>query len=276
MIEKLHDDASGSAEGYIPRAFRRKAAGWLGRAARLAAEFVYPAACPACRAEISAPGGVCAACWRETVFIAPPACFSCGAPIPVGLGPDAVCDSCAHAPPVWSRGVAAVVYGGAGRKLVLGFKHGDRQEVAALAAGWMLRAQAGAGADLARAADLIAPAPLHWRRMVKRRFNQSGELAREIARGAGRRRALALDLLERTRATPSQEGRSRGERLVNVEGAFAVSARWRRRVVGRRVLLIDDVLTTGATLAGCAEACCAAGAADVNVLVFARVAYGDR
>lgn len=236
---------------------------------------VYPVACPACRSSIAEEGGVCAACWRETAFIAPPACGGCGAPLAAGLGEDAVCDSCAHAPPAWSRGVAAVVYGGAGRKLALGLKHADRLEVASLAAGWMLGAQAGAGAALAASADLIAPAPLHWRRMVKRRYNQSGELAREVARGAGRGSALALDLLVRTRPTGSQDGKSRAERMENVAGAFALSRRWRGRVAGRRVLLIDDVLTTGATLSGCAEICRAAGAADVNALVFARVARDD-
>ncbi|MEX2519358.1 MAG: phosphoribosyltransferase family protein, partial [Paracoccaceae bacterium] len=133
----------------------------------------------------------------------------------------------------------------------------------------------GAGAGGAAEADIIAPAPLHWRRLVRRRYNQAGELAREIARAAAREGALVLDLLERTRATPSQDGKNRAQRHENVSGVFTVSARRRGGVAGKRVLLIDDVLTTGATLSGCAEACRAAGAADVNVLVFARVARGD-
>lgn len=186
-----------------------------------------------------------------------------------------MCDACAHAPPAWSRGVAAVLYDGAGRRLILALKHADRLDVAPLAARWMLSAQGGGGAALVASADLIAPAPLHWKRMLKRRYNQSGEIARELAKASGRQDALALDLVERTRATPSQEGRNRRQRRENVAGAFAVAPRWRDRVAGRRVLLIDDVLTTGATLSGCAEACRAAGAADVNTLVFARVARDE-
>lgn len=239
------------------------------------AALIYPPACPVCRAEVAEQGGLCAACWREIAFISGAACRTCGAPVSPGLGAEAFCDGCAQAPPSWSRGAAAVVYGGAARTLVLGLKHGDRLDVAPLAARWMMGAGGGLGARLAAEADLIVPVPLHWSRLLKRRYNQSGELTREIAALAGRRDAAALDLLARFRRTPSQEGKSQSERFANVGGVFAVSRRWRRRIAGRRVLLIDDVLTTGATLSACSETCRAAGAADVNVLVFARVARVD-
>lgn len=280
MVEKLHIPASGAdAAGYSAPRARRKAPGWLRRIVEISAGFVYPGTCPACRDAVAEFGGVCSACWRETGFIAPPACFSCGTPLAAGFeagAPEpALCDSCLHAPTAWSRGVAAVVYAGSGRRLILGLKHADRLDIAPLAAGWMLRGQGGAGARLVAEADIIAPAPLHWRRLLRRRYNQSGELAREIARRAGREEALALDLLTRTRATPSQDGRNRAARHENVAGAFAVAPRWRGGVAGKRVLLVDDVLTTGATLTGCAEVCLDAGAADVNVLVFARVARDE-
>ncbi|MFN3260535.1 MAG: ComF family protein [Pikeienuella sp.] len=277
MIEKLHDPASGDdAAGYTRPARRRNPGGWVARAAETIARLVYPPACPACRAEIAEPGGLCPACWRDTIFINPPACNCCGAPMAFGPSEGLVCDACEHAPPAWARGVGAVVYEGAARRLILALKHGDRLDVAPLAARWMLAAQGGAGGTLVKTADLIAPAPLHWKRMLKRKYNQSGEIARELARISGKDAALALDLLERTRSTQSQEGRNRRERRENVAGAFAVARRWRSRIAGRRVLLIDDVLTTGATLSGCAEACRAAGAADVNVLTFARVAREER
>lgn len=216
---------------------------------------------------MGAGGGACAACWAEIPFIAPPCCGVCGAPVLA----EAVCDGCAHAPPAWSRGAAATVYDGAARRLVLALKHGDRLDVAPEAGRWMARA----GAPLVAAADLIAPAPLHWRRMLLRRYNQAAELAYAVAAAAGRPGIVAPDLLERTRATPSMDGKSRTERFANVADAFAIAPRWRSRVAGRSILLIDDVLTTGATLSGCADRLREAGATEVNALVFARVARAD-
>jgi predicted amidophosphoribosyltransferase len=129
-----------------------------------------------------------------------------------------------------------------------------------------------AGAALLAEADLAAPAPLHWTRLVRRRCNQSAELLRAILARAGRREAAAWDLLTRTRATPSQEDRTRAERIANMAGAFRVTPRWRGRVAGARVLLVDDVMTTGATLSACAAALKEAGAAGVDVLVLCRAA----
>ncbi|MEX2518812.1 MAG: double zinc ribbon domain-containing protein, partial [Paracoccaceae bacterium] len=154
MVEKLHIPFSGvDAAGYSAQQARRKAPVWLRRLVQVGAGFVYPSACPACRVAVAEFGGVCPACWRETAFITPPACGSCGAPLEAGLeagSPEAaLCDSCAHAPPAWSRGVAAVVYDGAGRRLILGLKHADRLDIAPMAAAWMLGGQGGAGARLA-------------------------------------------------------------------------------------------------------------------------------
>jgi ComF family protein len=154
---------------------------------------------------------------------------------------------------------------------VLALKHGDRLDIAPLAGGWMLRA----GADLVADADLIVPAPMHWLRLARRRFNQAGELARSVALAASKPHAFAPDLLQRVKATATQDGKKRAERMENVSGAFSVAPRWRGGVPGGRILLIDDVMTTGATLSECAGICLAAGAAEVNVLVMARVARSD-
>ncbi len=172
-------------------------------------------------------------------------------------------------PPGWDFGAAAVVYGGAGRRVVLALKHGDRLDMVRPLAAWMEKAGRAALAE----SDLIAPVPLHWRRLMRRRYNQSAELARRIARLSGK--PVAVDLLRRVRATPPQERMDFAARARNQLHAFEVTPRRTAMLPGRTVLLIDDVLTSGATLSACAEALRAAGAARVGVLVVARVAPDD-
>jgi len=232
------------------------------------ADLLYPSSCVACRAETEGPPGLCAACFREAVFLTGAVCDLCGAPVPDSGEEAPVCDACAHAPPGFDRGRAALLYDGVGRRIALQLKHADRLDLARPASRWMLRA----GGDMAEEADLIAPLPMHWTRLIRRRSNQAAELARAVAKAAGERRAYAPDLLRRTRRTDSQDGRTRAERFENVAGAFAVTRRWRALLAGAHVLLVDDVMTTGATLGACAEACRDAGAASVNALVLARVA----
>lgn len=238
-----------------------------------ALDLLYPPVCVACGAETGAAGALCPDCFADAPFITGPVCDSCGAPVALMAGEAMrlVCDGCRHAPPAWEAGRAAALYGGSVRRAILALKHGDRLDVARAAAPWLLRA----GRGLLSAADLVAPVPLHWRRLVGRRFNQSAELARALCRAAGRPEALVPDLLRRRRATPSQEGRSRAGRMANVAGAFAVGRPWRNRLDGARVLLVDDVMTTGATLSACAETLREGGAAGIDVLVLARVARGD-
>lgn len=233
---------------------------------------IYPPRCLACPQPTDAPHGLCAACWRETYFIAGTTCLRCGLPLVGEAAADReedLCDGCRRHPPAWDRGAAAVIYAGAGRRVVLALKHGDRLDMAGPLAGWM----AAAGRERLAEAEVIAPVPLHWRRLLKRRYNQSAELARHLARRAGK--PLAVDLIARRRFTTPQEHMGHAARAANQAGAFALDPRRAEAIAGRSVLLIDDVLTSGATLSACAEAVRAAGAARVDVLVLARVAFGD-
>ena len=229
---------------------------------------VYPPRCLACTAATDAARGLCPACWADTHFIAGTACRKCGVPLVGDAGAEDVCESCARHPPAWDRGAAALLYAGAGRRMVLALKHGDRLDMVRPLAAWMARA----GRTLLAEADVVAPVPLHWRRLVMRRYNQSAELARRLGRDAGR--PVVPDLLARRRATSPQSG-GRDGRAANQAGAFAIAPRHAGLVAGKRVLLVDDVLTSGATLSACADTLRAAGAAGVDALALARVAFED-
>jgi ComF family protein len=230
---------------------------------------VYPPRCLACTEATETARGLCGACWRDTAFIAGTACVKCGVPMMGEAGAEDICDSCLRHPPAWDSGAAAMLYSGAGRRMVLQLKHGDRLDMVPPLAAWM----ATAGAAQLQRADLIAPVPLHWRRLIRRRYNQSAELARRLARLSGK--PAVVDLLTRRRPTIPQEGMNRASRAANQEGAFAVNRRHIGRLSGGSVLLIDDVLTSGATLSNCAETLRKAGAARIDVLVLARVALDD-
>ncbi len=227
---------------------------------------IYPPRCLGCGGLVEQDFGLCAACWADTTFVGRTACDSCGTPLPgVSDGTALTCDGCIAAPKPWDHGRAALIYEGIGRKLVLQLKHADRQEIAAPAAQWMQRVCA----DILTPDTLIAPVPLHWTRLAKRRYNLSALLASALARVTGR--DWCPDLLLRARRTDSLDGKSREERAETVRGAIVLNPRRRHRVVGRPVLIVDDVLTTGATLSVCAEACRAAGAGPVCIAVLARV-----
>ncbi len=230
---------------------------------------IYPPRCLACTEFTDSAHGLCSSCWRETHFIAGSACACCGVPL-VGVAVEGdVCDSCQRHPPAWDRGAAAMLYHGAGRRMVLALKHADRLDMVPALARWM----AAAGRDILAGTDLVVPVPLHWRRLLGRRYNQSAELARAIARQSGRR--AVPDLLQRRRATTAQKQMDRAARAANQSGAIAVHPRRAALIRGSAVTVIDDVLTTGATLSACTEALRAAGAARVDVLVLCRVAFGE-
>ncbi len=248
-----------------------------GAVAGAVADALFPPSCPACGTETSTGRSLCAECWAATSFLSANGCVTCGREIP-GLGdlpgaaPHGVrCGSCQAHPPLWDRGAAVLAYDGTGRRLALALKHGDRLDMLPMLGGWMLRAGGGLLGD----ADLILPVPMHWTRRLKRRFNQSAELALAAARAAGRSPAFAPGLLRRVRRTPSQDGRDRAARAENLKGAFALAPGAAARISGRRVLLVDDVLTTGATLNGCAALCRGAGAAGVDILALALVSFNE-
>ncbi|MBX6372892.1 MAG: ComF family protein [Acetobacteraceae bacterium] len=234
---------------------------------RATLDALLPPHCLTCEAEVTVQGTLCAACFRELNFITEPLCVRCGVPFAhAGLADSrGQCPGCAAAPPAFAAARAALRYDEGAKRLILPFKHADRTELAAPLAAQMARA----GAALLARADLVAPVPAHWRRRLARRYDQAALLARAVARLA--RRPCAPDLLRRTRATPALGERGAAERAALVGGAFALRRGGAARIAGRRVLLVDDVLTSGATAEACARVLLRAGAAAVDVLAAARV-----
>ncbi len=227
-------------------------------------DIALPTLCVACREPVDGEG-VCAACWAKLSFIEPPYCPRLGIPFVYDPGPDMLSMEAIASPPAYQRARAAVRYDEVARTLVHALKYQDRTDLAPAMGRWMARA----GRELLDGADMIIPVPLHWRRAWHRRYNQPGALARSIERQSGV--ALRGDVLQRVRATEQQVGLSRPQRASNVQGAFKVSPDRQSEIAGRRLVLIDDVLTSGATTDACARALLHAKAAQVDVLVFARV-----
>ncbi len=239
------------------------------RLGKAALDALLPPLCLSCQAIVDQPGAVCPACWAKLSFLGAPMCRRCGLPFPHDVGPAAECAACVADPPPWERARAVFAYDDASRGLVLGFKHSDRLHGAPAFGRWLARA----GTELAAEADIVAPVPLHWLRLALRRYNQAALLARALA--AASDVACIPDLLKRTRRTPSQGKLGRGERQRNVAGAFRLRERYRARIDGKRILLVDDVLTTGATARACTKALLAAGAAAVDVVTLARVVRAE-
>lgn len=245
--------------------------GLAGAGLRRLLDLALPKRCVGCRVVIGSDGVLCPACFARLDFIAAPMCGCCGLPLPTTPvdGADLVCAGCAAAPPKFAGARAALVYGGLARDIVLMLKHADRTDLARPLAQWLLRA----GAPLLDRADLLVPVPLHRGRLAKRRFNQAALLAQALGREAAM--PAAVDLLRRARATPSQGHLSAALRRRNVRGAFVVNPRRTRMLQGANVLLVDDVMTTGATLDACTAVLRRAGAAQVDALVVARVLRAD-
>src|SRR6201992_2743527 len=207
------------------------------RAAKLALDIALPTLCVACREPVDGEG-VCAGCWAKLSFIEPPYCPRLGIPFVYDPGPDLLSMEAIAHPPAYQRARAAVRYDEVARTLVHSLKYQDRTDLAPAMGRWMARA----GRELLDGADMLIPVPLHWRRAWHRRYNQSGALARAIERRSGVR--LRGDILQRVRATEQQVGLSRPQRASNVQGAFKVSSDRQGEISGRRVILIDDVLTS--------------------------------
>jgi len=231
----------------------------------IALDTVLPPLCASCRAPLGNPGGLCPTCWSRVSFIAPPFCERLGIPFTYDPGPGILSMEAIADPPSYGRARAAVRYDDIARDLVHRLKYGDRLDLVATMGRWMARA----GRELLADADALVPVPLHWRRLWGRRFNQAAALAKVAAATGGL--PVLTDALRRRRATPQQVGLSRGERAVNVQGAFAVTQDGKAAIYGKRLVLVDDVLTSGATVDTCARTLLRAGARNVDVLVFARV-----
>lgn len=230
-------------------------------------QMIYPPQCISCDTLVTSDFGLCGACWRETPFIAGLVCDQCGTPLPGEDPGHAVhCDDCLLLARPWDQGRAALLYQDNARQMVLRLKHGDRTDLARPAAAWLHRA----ARPMLVPGMLIAPVPLHWFRLLKRRYNQAALLSAGLARLAEAEHCP--DLLIRARSTGSQEGRDRENRFANMADALRVHPRRAERLKNRHVLLVDDVMTSGATLGAATDACIAAGAARVSVLVLARVA----
>ncbi|SFR35514.1 ComF family protein [Litoreibacter janthinus] len=234
-----------------------------------ALKLIYPSQCLTCGAAVEDDLSLCGECWRETHFIHGLTCRSCGVPLPGSdRGEDVQCDDCLSIARPWDHGAAAMMYRGKGRDIVLRLKHGDRTDLARPAAHWMARVAPPVTQD-----TVVVPVPLHWLRQLKRRYNQSALIAKVLAQ------TLSLtylpDALYRPRMTEILDGKSRDNRYSTLDGAILPHPKRGGALKGRPVLLIDDVMTSGATLAACTEACMQAGARKVDVLVLARVAKDD-
>lgn len=235
---------------------------------RAVADFVYPPSCVGCGCKTRQGGALCQICWVDVQFIERPYCEVLGIPFARDHGPGVLCAQAIAEPPPFERLRAATVHDGPARKLVHQLKYMDRTDLAHLMARWMLRASDGAVA----ACDCIVPVPLHRRRFLARRFNQSAELARHVSVLASK--PLVASALVRIKPTSRQVGLSARARKKNVRGAFAIAPGRESAFAGKRVVLVDDVYTTGATVAAAARRLKKAGARDVTVLTFAMAISG--
>ena len=229
-----------------------------------------PPLCPARREPLASAGGLCPACWSKVAFITPPYCERLGIPFAYDAGPGLLSMEAIAEPPAYGRARAVARYDDIARTLVHSLKYGDRLDLAPT----LGRLMAASGKGLTAEADALVPVPLHWSRLWGRRFNQSAALAESIAAASGL--SVWHDVLRRVKPTAQQVGLSRDERARNVQGAFKVSEAGTGRIAGRRLVLVDDVLTSGATAESCARSLLRAGAATVDVLVFARVVNAAR
>jgi ComF family protein len=241
-----------------PRRIRRIASGLAG--------LIWPQRSLITGREVAGPGALEPGLWAKLSFVSPPVCERCGSPFEIAVDAGQVCGACIARPPAYDRARAALIYGDVSRDLVLALKYQGRRDGLGLLARWM----SNAGPDLLADADLIIPVPLHYFRLVRRGFNQSVWLAAELSRSSGA--PMAVDALKRVRATPIQGGLSAEGRRRNVQGAFRLRASRKKLVAGRKILLVDDVLTTGATAEACSRVLRRAGARCVDVLTLARVA----
>lgn len=227
---------------------------------------VLPHRCLGCAVMIDGDASLCAECWRHLTLIGPPMCRLCGYPLPQVVAEDPLCGVCAVDPPLYNRARAALRYDDGSRGMILRFKHADRTDIARTFGRLMVTA----GHELLKESDLIVPVPLHRWRLLQRGYNQSAMLVHALHRATGV--PMVPDLIQRTISTPSQQGLSGDQRLRNIKSrAFRLHPWHRSKVAGKNILLVDDVLTTGATITACTRILQAGGARSIDVLALARV-----
>lgn len=227
---------------------------------------VLPHRCLGCADMIDGEASLCAVCWQQLTLIGAPLCRLCGYPLPQAITVEPLCGGCAIQPPLFDRARAALRYDDGSRRMILRFKHADRTDIARTFGRLMVNA----GQELLKEADLILPVPLHRWRLLQRGYNQSAMLAQTLHRATGV--PMIPDLIQRTTSTRSQQGLSGDQRLRNIKAAAFRLHPWHRsKLVDKKVVLIDDVLTTGATVIACTRILRDGGARSIDVLALARV-----
>ncbi|WP_377299570.1 ComF family protein [Rhizobium sp. SGZ-381] len=251
MVDEA-EKIEGVARSFSPRALLRPLL-----------DLVYPPCCAACGVRTAGHNALCGACWSRMRFIERPYCDILGLPFAHDPGEGMVSALAIAEPPIFDRLRAVALHEGPARNLVHGLKYRDRTDLAPMMAAWMARA----GGEHLALCDAIIPVPLHWTRLLKRRFNQSAELGRHLARLSGR--PFLTRALTRRKRTGRQVGLTAKGREENVRAAFRVPKGEEHQVFGKRLVLVDDVFTTGATVSSATRALKRAGAAEVTVLTFA-------
>ncbi|SLN33859.1 ComF family protein [Pseudooctadecabacter jejudonensis] len=228
---------------------------------------IYPPQCVMCDARTDGNFALCGECWPLTPFIDGMCCDACGQPLPGAGAPDPtiLCDDCMTIARPWSKGRAAMVYKDKARRLVLSLKHGDRTDLVRAAGPWLARG----GRDVLIDGSLIVPVPLHRFRLLKRKYNQAALLAGQLGLVTGL--DVLHDGLQRRKHTAPLEGHSKDQRFAALTDAITPNPKHADQIKGRKVVIVDDVMTSGATFAAATQACFAAGADDVSVLALARV-----
>lgn len=236
----------------------------LGQVLAPVIDLLFPPRCPLCGAAIGSAAGLCSHCWSTLVIPGEPCCTACWRPFGDGMPASGTCAPCLADPPRHAGIAAATLYNDPSRKLVLAFKHGNRIALAPMMAGLMVPKLHFLDPEW-----LLVPVPLHRWRLWKRGYNQAAELAREIGRRTGAK--LAVDMLERRKPTPSLGRMGKAARKRALSGAISIRASRKGALAGRKVVLVDDVLTSGATTDACVSALKRAGAERVVIACFARV-----
>ncbi len=229
-----------------------------------ALDFIFPPQCLTCDALVPTHGALCLPCWQGIKFISEPMCHACGHPFEFAIGEQALCGECLKELPPYTRARSVFVYDEHSKGLVTKLKFSDQLHLATVLGPWLAKT----GRDMLAESHLIVPVPLSYRRFVSRRYNQAALLARALAQKT--HLPVIPDALQRKKHTLPQTGLSRRQRAENVQGAFAVNPRHKSELKGKNILLIDDVHTTGSTVAACTKQLLKAGAMKVNVLTLAR------